>query len=60
MSFSSGQSFTFFLLLLAIGSLGPLLFLHQEWLIQGQDYSQISSRLSVVRESVAEAHLWAE
>lgn len=45
---------------MAIASLGPLLYLHQQWLVEGAGYSQLITRLSTVREGVAEAHLWAE
>ncbi|MDE0959946.1 MAG: response regulator [Planctomycetota bacterium] len=46
--------------LLAICSLGPLLFLHQEWLIEGKEYAELTAELSKIRENVAEAHLWTE
>ncbi len=47
-------------MVVAIASLGPLLYLHQQWLVEGAGYSQLVTRLSIVREGVAEAHLWAE
>ena len=47
-------------MVVAIASLGPLLYLHQLWLVEGANYSQLITRLSTVREGVAEAHLWAE
>ncbi len=58
--FRSGQLFSFLVVVVAIASLGPLLYLHQLWLIEGANYSQLITRLSTVREGVAEAHLWAE
>ena len=58
--FRSGQLFSFLVVVVAIASLGPLLYLHQQWLVEGANYSQLITRLSTVREGVAEAHLWAE
>ena len=58
--FRSGQLFSFLVVVVAIASLGPLLYLHQQWLVEGAGYSQLVTRLSIVREGVAEAHLWAE
>ncbi|MBT5738726.1 MAG: response regulator [Planctomycetes bacterium] len=46
--------------LLAIASLGPLLYFHQQWLIEGRDFAEITAKLSSIRENVAEAHLWTE
>ncbi|MEE2889485.1 MAG: ATP-binding protein [Planctomycetota bacterium] len=58
--FRSLQSIYFLVIILAIGSLGPLLYLHQSWLIQSRNYAEITSHLSMIREEAAEAHLWAE
>ncbi|MEO2148586.1 MAG: ATP-binding protein [bacterium] len=56
----SFQGLAIFFVLLAIASLGPLLYFHQQWLIEGHDYAEITAKLSSIRENVAEAHLWTE
>ena len=56
----SFQGLAIFFVLLAIASLGPLLYFHQQWLIEGHDYAEITALLSSIRENVAEAHLWTE
>lgn len=56
----SFQGFAIFFVLLAIASLGPLLYFHQQWLIEGHDFAEITAKLSSIRENVAEAHLWTE
>ena len=54
------QGFGIFFVLLAITALGPLLYFHQQWLIEGHDFAEITAKLSSIRENVAEAHLWTE
>ncbi len=56
----SFQGLAIFFVLLAIASLGPLLYFHQQWLIEGHDFAEITAKLSSIRENVAEAHLWTE
>ena len=48
------------MVILSIASLGPLLYMHQSWLLQSRNFAEIVNYLSVIREESAEAHLWAE
>lgn len=56
----SQHSFYFLLVVLAMASLGPLLYMHQNWLLQSRNFAEIVNYLSIIREESAEAHLWAE
>ena len=56
----SFQSLYFLLVILALGSLGPLLYLHQAWLEESRSFAEVTAHLSMIREETAEAHLWAE
>ncbi|MGE4618196.1 MAG: ATP-binding protein [Planctomycetota bacterium] len=56
----SSQSAYFLIVVLAIASLGPLLYMHQGWLLQSRNFAEIILHLSLIREESAEAHLWAE